>query len=56
MIIGSRLISNGINHSGDYGIEYQAEEYIYVYLVAYDMLRNPVYVKPEDLTVPHLNE
>jgi hypothetical protein len=45
IIIGQRTLSNGINNYDSEGVFiYDPEEYFKVWLVAYDMNRNPVYV------------
>jgi len=45
VIIGFRTLSNGVNHSGDYGeTYYEAKEHFKVAVVVYSPNENPVYV------------
>lgn len=52
IVIGQRTLSNGENHYlGDDGIQYRPKNYFKVYLISFDMRRNPVYVLPEHIVV-----
>lgn len=52
IIIGKRTLANGVNHynGDDEPITFIPKERFTAYLVAYDLHRKPVYVRPEHLT------
>lgn len=51
IIIGKRTLANGKRHyiGYDEGIAFIPEEYFTAYLIAYDLARKPVYVRPEHI-------
>lgn len=53
IVVGERTLSNGevYWHGPDDGAEYRLKETLKAYLVAYDLRRKPVLVRPEDLEV-----
>lgn len=48
VIVGIRNLSNGKRFYND-GVTFEPTGYMRAYLVAYDMRRKPVYVRPEDV-------
>lgn len=55
IIIGKRTLANGENHYNGYDepITFKPKERFTAYLVAYDLRRKPVYVRPEHIqTLP----
>lgn len=52
LVMGRRTLSNGEVRAGysDEPAQYMGRHYFRAYLVAYDLLRNPVLVLPDDLT------
>jgi hypothetical protein len=51
IVIGHRLVQEGIVHHWPDHIAFVPKKYIECYLVAYDLHRKPVHVLPEDMEV-----
>lgn len=51
VIVGRRTLSNGnVHYLGEDGTDYRPTEHFTAYLVAFDLRRKPVLVRPEHIT------
>lgn len=51
IVVGVRTLSNGKRDMGEDYANYTAKEHFKAYIVAYDMRRKPMMVRPEDLEI-----
>lgn len=49
IIVGKRRLANGAVRWEEWGAEFDASEYFTAYLIAFDLRRTPVFVRPEHI-------
>ena len=49
LIVGKRRLANGTVRWEEWGADFDASEYFTAYLIAFDLHRTPVYVRPEHI-------